>query len=63
MSNERITKAKPTECPECVGIGYTHKTAPDIRIINERLQTVLDKFGRPRLGSGCPRCLGTGQLA
>lgn len=41
-------------CDECHGMGYTEKTAPEIR---------KDREGRPytyRLGSGCPECCGTG---
>jgi len=58
---KRLTKAKPTECPVCQGIGYTRATCPE-------LEQRIDKDGRTklatvRLGSGCPRCLGTGQLS
>jgi len=69
-TTQRVTKALPTECPECAGLGVTEATAP------ERLrETVGGKkrwvyamntralFSRPLLGSGCPRCLGVGQLA
>ena len=57
---KRITKSKPTECSACQGIGYTRATC------TEMVQQI-DKDGRSRLitqrlGSGCPRCLGVGQL-
>lgn len=56
-------------CPECKGFGYTRATAPDIRKMKkdgkEILAYVVDTslaFWRPRLGSGCPRCLGVGHV-
>lgn len=55
---KRVTKALPTECPECNGIGYTRETCTEMKTPKkgERgLKTVNQ-------GSGCPRCCGTGQL-
>lgn len=57
---KRITKARSTECPACQGMGYTRATCTETA-------QVIDKDGKSRivttrLGSGCPRCLGTGQL-
>ncbi len=46
----------PHECPDCHGFGQTSAT---------RTQMVEGRDGRWRtraLGSGCPRCLGTGRV-
>lgn len=58
---KRVTKAKKSECPVCQGIGYTRATCTEIG-------QAIDADGRTRLftrfiGSGCPKCMGTGQLA
>ena len=52
----RVIGRKPTECPECDGVGYTQYTAPTLR---------HDKKGKLftfKQGSGCPVCLGLGQV-
>jgi DnaJ-class molecular chaperone len=43
------------ECRHCNGQGYTQSDAP----------VIIDDNGKPKtivLGSGCPRCLGTGRI-
>jgi hypothetical protein len=67
----RITGARETECPECNGLGYTHATCDDMqtrkvtREEHEQSHVSLPpvvEMRTIRKGSGCPRCLGTGQL-
>jgi len=65
----RTTKASPHECPECQGIGYTAATSDSMLDSNGAPLTrrTRDEEGiaektTVRKGSGCPRCLGTGQL-
>lgn len=57
---KRLTKAKPTECKVCQGMGYTAATCAE-------MMQVIGKDGRSHLrtakqGSGCSNCLGTGQI-
>lgn len=59
---DRITKAKPTECPDCSGMGYTEHTTAEMQTrFNKRMGEVVERR-TIKQGSGCPRCLGTGQL-
>lgn len=64
----RITGQCNTECPVCNGIGYTRDTAPAMHTrFDEELQARVEFATEyhnmvPQLGSGCPRCLGTGQI-
>lgn len=55
--NERITGKKPTECKQCEGIGYTTNTAPTMQKQSDGKLVTL------KLGSGCEKCLGTGQVS
>lgn len=45
-------------CPDCKGSGHTEETKPELSLhkTKPRVRTV-------RLGSGCPRCRGTGVIA
>lgn len=56
---KRLVGQKPTECPACNGWGYTPATCTEYQLdkIDGR-----DSMRTTKLGSGCPRCLGTGQL-
>lgn len=62
----RITKARKTECRECYGLGYTPATAAEM--VTENFEPYLEigtqrtLDGVPLVGSGCPRCLGLGQM-
>lgn len=56
MADERITGKLLTECPTCEGIGYTTNTAPTTQKQSDGKLVTL------KLGSGCEKCLGTGQL-
>ncbi len=61
----RITGKLLTECPECHGVGYTPATAAEMHAHCEDPdleQFTVYRDNVPQLGSGCPRCLGTGQL-
>jgi RecJ-like exonuclease len=55
-TTQRVTKALATECPDCNGFGYTQNTCPEMVIERGREKRTLQQ------GSGCPRCLGTGQI-
>lgn len=56
----RITKARPTECSECNGLGYTDATCDIMEVRRDREYGTVEKKTVSK-GSGCPRCLGTGQ--
>jgi hypothetical protein len=64
----RITGSLSTECPDCRGVGYTTNTAAEMHTLwnDERGEHVehftMYRDAVPQLGSGCPRCLGLGQL-
>jgi DnaJ-class molecular chaperone len=64
--NSRVTGALPTECPTCRGFGCTEETRP-VMVMNPftglQQSTAIGDGGRKLIGSGCPRCGGTGQLA
>jgi RecJ-like exonuclease len=52
----QATGALATECPTCHGMGQTRNTCTEMEVDKDgHSHTVLQ-------GSGCPRCLGTGQL-
>lgn len=57
----RITKALPTECPDCSGLGYTEATCDTMETRRDREYGIVEKKTLSK-GSGCPRCLGTGQI-
>ena len=59
---DRVTKASPNECPDCGGMGYTVETTAEMQLrFNKRLGDMVERR-TIKQGSGCPRCLGTGQL-
>lgn len=69
MSN-RITGAKPTECPDCEGLGYTKATGAEMKCRRLTLAEREEYGFRPddwvevrtvKRGSGCPKCKGVGQ--
>lgn len=45
----------PDECPACEGFGYTNATA------TEWHEDATGAYHTDALGSGCPRCGGTGR--
>lgn len=57
----RITKARDTECQTCSGLGYTADTADTMETRRDREYGIVEKKTLSK-GSGCPRCLGTGQI-
>lgn len=57
----RITKKSETECTHCNGLGYTADTAAVMETRRDREYGVVEKKTLAQ-GSGCPKCLGTGQL-
>lgn len=55
-SSKRVTKAHPDECHTCAGIGYRRQEGCEYEI------TEKGQYRTLALGSGCPRCNGTGRL-
>lgn len=55
MNNKRVKH--PDECPACEGIGYTRATETEWEVDAEGAN-----FRTTKIGSGCPRCGGTGRL-
>jgi len=69
QKNARITGKHPDECDACEGLGQTRQceTVMVDEIIpgsppRTRLVTARDANGRPKCGSGCMKCGGTGRL-
>lgn len=74
QKNKRITGKHPDECDACEGLGQTragetvmvetqHAYVVEGRTLTStRLVTARDAFGRPKCGSGCIKCGGTGRL-
>lgn len=59
MTKKRTTKALPTECPKCEGLGQQHAT----RTIVREPTAAEPLYRTVQLGSGCEECLGTGQIS
>lgn len=51
-------RKNPDECPECEGFGYTDATCPE----GHTGPDGISNWKTTAIGSGCPRCLGTGKL-
>ena len=64
----RITGQSPSECPVCRGIGYTSDTAAEMHTRWSEEHQLTTEYctaynnGVAQVGSGCPRCGGTGRL-
>ena len=67
----RVTRALPTECPACHGLGYTKASQAEMLVKNiaERGEPAdyvevgtVRVDGVPQVGSGCLMCKGLGQV-
>ncbi len=59
----RTTKAKPTECPACRGMGFTEGSATEMEMLFSPEMNGYVEVRTAAQGSGCWKCHGTGQLA
>lgn len=58
----RTTGALQAECETCDGMGYTEATCTEMHLDwNAELGAFVEQW-TVKQGSGCPHCLGTGQL-
>jgi hypothetical protein len=72
QKSQRITGKHPDECDACEGLGQTRQCETvmvdeivpgcDEQPPRTRLVTARDNNGRPKCGSGCLKCRGTGRL-
>jgi hypothetical protein len=58
----RVTGELRNECPECRGMGYTNATCAVMRLEYSQDMGGYVELETLQQGSGCPCCLGTGQL-
>lgn len=61
-SLSRTTKALPTECPACYGLGVTPQCAPTMELRYEQELHAHVEARTLDQGFGCLRCGGTGQI-
>ncbi len=58
----RATGALQAECPVCHGTGYTPATCAEMTMVWSQEMGAYVEQKTMRQGSGCPRCLGVGQI-
>lgn len=58
----RITKALPSECPACHGMGFTEGSATEMEMVFNAEMNGYVEVRTLAKGSGCWKCHGTGQL-
>lgn len=62
MAHRLTTRALDTECPACHGTGHTDACRPTMEMRYDRDLGGHVEVRTIQQGSGCLRCLGTGQL-